>query len=54
MSAPHQGRQSPPPEQQTGAQQRDPVASGHTSHESNPKHILEDIEAKKFTKGPGN
>ncbi|KAE8134970.1 hypothetical protein BDV38DRAFT_285354 [Aspergillus pseudotamarii] len=72
MSAPNSGRQSPPPERQTGSQQQDPVASGHTQHgihgdskgasedtkfhglESNPKHPLEDIEAKKFTKGPGN
>ncbi|OGM40233.1 hypothetical protein ABOM_011108 [Aspergillus bombycis] len=72
MSAPNSGRQSPPPERQTGAQQQDPVASGHTQHgihggskgasedtkfhglSSNPKHILEDIEAKKFSKGPGN
>ncbi|KAF7624325.1 hypothetical protein AFLA_008035 [Aspergillus flavus NRRL3357] len=72
MSAPNSGRQSPPPEKQTGAQQQDPVASGHTQHgihgdskgasedtklhglESNPKHPLEDIEAKKFEKGTGN
>ncbi|KAK6814744.1 hypothetical protein RU639_009875 [Aspergillus parasiticus] len=72
MSAPNSGRQSPPPEKQTGAQQQDPIASGHTQHgihgdskkasedtkfhglESNPKHPLEDIEAKKFEKGPGN
>ncbi|KAE8390764.1 hypothetical protein BDV23DRAFT_154307 [Aspergillus alliaceus] len=69
MSAPRSGRQSPPPEHQTGAQQQDPPSSGHTSQgihkdtsgrsqveglTSNPKHPLEDIEAKKFEKGPGN
>ncbi|PLB48084.1 hypothetical protein P170DRAFT_437796 [Aspergillus steynii IBT 23096] len=72
MSAPNQGRQSPDPERQTGAQQQEPPSSGNITSQlkgsseqsrqeaqqggltSNPKHILEDVEAKKFTKGPGN
>ncbi|KAI9036699.1 uncharacterized protein KD926_001393 [Aspergillus affinis] len=73
MSAPNQGRQSPSPERQTGAQQQEPPSSGNINPQykssssssrdqtqqggglsSNPKHILEDIEAKKFTKGVGN
>jgi len=29
MSAPNEGRQSPPPESQTGAQLQSPPASGH-------------------------
>jgi len=38
MSAPNQGRQSPPPERQTGAQQRDPPANGQgVNEESNNK-----------------
>ncbi|KAF9886663.1 hypothetical protein FE257_011176 [Aspergillus nanangensis] len=70
MSAPHQGRQSPSPQNQTDEQQA-PLASGKTPAqfrqesmdkaqrgaqglESNPKHPLEDIEARKFSKGPGN
>lgn len=72
MSAPHQGRQSPDPERQTGAQQQEPPSSGNMNPQykgsseqsreatqlsglsSNSKHILEDIEARKFVKGPGN
>jgi hypothetical protein len=34
MSAPHQGRQSPSPSRQTGAQERDPMASGKVSEET--------------------
>jgi hypothetical protein len=53
MSAPNEGRQSPEPEQQTGAQQQDPpskpnqgVKQGSDDKEtlknleSNPEHIL--------------
>lgn len=32
MSAPNEGRQSPDPERQTGAQQSDPPASGKHEH----------------------
>ncbi|PYI05830.1 hypothetical protein BO78DRAFT_397682 [Aspergillus sclerotiicarbonarius CBS 121057] len=67
MSAPRAGRQSPPPERQTGAQQQDPPSEGkahpqyappeHSAQDqtaglsSNPKHPLEDIESAKFAKG---
>lgn len=72
MSAPNQGRQSPDPERQTGAQQQDPPSSGNIDSNlkgssqqsrqetqasglsSNPKHVLEDVEEKKFSKGTGN
>merc|ERR1712187_681935 len=82
MSAQLCGRQSPPPECQTGPQENSPTGSGHIDHKfapgpeyapltadaerrgvenphtagltSNPKHILEDIEARKYHKGPGN
>ncbi|RDW90673.1 uncharacterized protein DSM5745_02448 [Aspergillus mulundensis] len=81
MSAQFSGRQSPPPERQTGAQENSPPGSGRTDPKfapppeyapktaeaqgsaqesqtaglsSNPKHILEDIENAKYTKGTGN
>lgn len=82
MSAKLSGRQSPPPESQSGPQENSPPGSGHIDHKfapgpeyapmtadaerrgvenphtagltSNPKHILEDIEARKYHKGPGN
>ncbi|CBF70377.1 uncharacterized protein ANIA_06005 [Aspergillus nidulans FGSC A4] len=79
MSAQFSGRQSPPPESQTGAQENSPPGSGRTDPKfapppeyapksssegegqsqtaglsSNPKHILEDIEAAKYKKGTGN
>ena len=66
MSAPLSGRESPPPETQSGSQGGDPPGKGHLnptpvhartpqppSLESNPKHVLEDIQAKKYEKGPG-
>jgi len=34
MSAQNQGRQSPPPEEQSGAQQQDAPSSGHGVNES--------------------
>jgi len=65
-SAPNEGRQSPPPERQTGAQQQEPPASGHgvnkledkakdnkAQHEnleSNPKGPLDDAVKEKFAK----
>lgn len=33
MSAPNPGRQSPPPERQSGSQQQDPVAAGKAAPE---------------------
>ncbi|CZR61226.1 uncharacterized protein PAC_11122 [Phialocephala subalpina] len=58
MSAPNQGRQSPPPEEQSGAQQQDAPSKGTgvntetknkdeskdqlKGFESNPKGVLED------------
>lgn len=70
MSAPNPGRQSPPPETQSNEQQAPLVSGktpaefresskqmaqrGAEGLSSNPKHILEDHEAKKFAKGPGN
>ncbi|KAL4998067.1 hypothetical protein BDV10DRAFT_185675 [Aspergillus recurvatus] len=59
MSAPFSGRQSPPPERQTGAQENSPPGSGRADPKfapppDNPKHILEDIEAAKYKKGTGN
>ncbi|KAL4914726.1 hypothetical protein BDW62DRAFT_137646 [Aspergillus aurantiobrunneus] len=85
MSAPYAGRQSPPPETQTGAQENSPPGSGRVDPKfapppeyapktmdsqqrqrksveesqtaglsSNPIHILDDIEERKFRKGPGN
>ncbi|CAI7613683.1 unnamed protein product [Penicillium viridicatum] len=67
MSAPYSGRQSPPPERQSGAQLQDTPGSGKTDvgthpepefsqHSdnvltSNPEHPLEKIEAEKYTKG---
>lgn len=72
MSNPNEGRQSPDPETQTGAQLHDPPSHGKlddfstrptpefsyeksdqkgpTLNGSNPKHVLEDIEAEKFKK----
>ena len=63
MSAPNQGRQSPDPERQTGAQQRDPPASGDSGAktstdnkatldklQSNPTHVLENEAEKKTSK----
>ncbi|PKX98814.1 uncharacterized protein P174DRAFT_447393 [Aspergillus novofumigatus IBT 16806] len=61
MSAQNSGRQSPPPETQSGAQQQDPprrerpspsfvATRSIRSLESNPKHPLEDIEAAKYSK----
>lgn len=35
-----EGRQSPPPERQTGAQQRDPPASGHGTDKADNKDQL--------------
>ncbi|KAI1399990.1 hypothetical protein F4819DRAFT_462983 [Hypoxylon fuscum] len=65
-SASNEGRQSPPPERQTGAQLTDAPASGHGTDEapnkkesmqdqlknlsSNPKGPLEDAVEDKFTK----
>ncbi|KIW08353.1 uncharacterized protein PV09_01269 [Verruconis gallopava] len=47
MSAPNQGRQSPDPERQTGAQQQDPPASGQFGKQSddNNKEILEGLKS---------
>ncbi|KAI1073709.1 hypothetical protein F5B20DRAFT_566085 [Whalleya microplaca] len=43
MSAPNEGRQSPPPERQTGAQLNDAPASGHgTDDAPNKKEAMED------------
>lgn len=66
MSAPNEGRQSPDPERQSGAQIHDPVASKPNEQtdskgsnnskeelknlESNPKHILEDHAKTKVSK----
>ncbi|PWY73713.1 hypothetical protein BO70DRAFT_398935 [Aspergillus heteromorphus CBS 117.55] len=36
MSAPNPGRQSPSPERQTGAQQRDPISQGKAQHKYPP------------------
>jgi len=65
-----EGRESPPPESQTGAQLQDPPGSGKapgpnkTSQEdpkhqldcleSNPKGPMDDALEYKFAKGPGN
>ncbi|KAK5995236.1 hypothetical protein PT974_03634 [Cladobotryum mycophilum] len=65
-----EGRESPSPERLTGAQQRDPPASGQGTDkienkeqklkdeianlESNPKGPMEDVVKAKFAKGPGN
>jgi len=50
MSSQNQGRQSPPPESQTGAQQQDPPASGkgvddNTSNKEISKAELEELES---------
>jgi len=66
MSSQNAGRQSPPPEEQTGAQQQDVPGSGkgvddQTSNketskveleglESNPTHVLDEHVEKKFSK----
>ncbi|KAL7910823.1 hypothetical protein GGI35DRAFT_478233 [Trichoderma velutinum] len=65
-----EGRQSPPPERQTGAQLQDPPGSGKASDisktsqkdpkaqldclTSNPKGPMDDALEHKFSKGPGN
>ncbi|KAL3457355.1 hypothetical protein BJX64DRAFT_293229 [Aspergillus heterothallicus] len=59
MSARLSGRQSPPPEDQTGKQENSPPGSGRTDPKyapppDNPVHPLEEIEAAKYKKGPGN
>ena len=63
MSAPNQGRQSPDPERQTGAQQSDPPASGKHEQQgskdnketlaglsSNPEHPLAKAAEEKTSK----
>ncbi|KAL6865688.1 hypothetical protein ACO1O0_001783 [Amphichorda felina] len=62
-----EGRQSPPPERQTGAQQRDPPGSGQRTGNtekgksgksqlegltSNPKGAMDDTLDSKFEKAP--
>ena len=65
-----EGRQSPPPSRQTGAQQQDPPSNGQglgsaenkdetlksevENLGSNPKHPLQDGLDNKFSKGTGN
>jgi hypothetical protein len=64
MSAPNQGRQSPDPETQTGAQQKDAPGSGKQEQQgnidnkatlkgmqSNPTHVLEKSAEEKTSKG---
>ncbi|KAL5343918.1 hypothetical protein BJX70DRAFT_393341 [Aspergillus crustosus] len=55
------GRQSPPPDQQSGAQGNSPPASGNTDPKFAPPPEYapnsskgEDIEAAKYKKGTGN
>lgn len=42
MSAPNEGRQSPDPERQTGAQQQDPTASNPNEQTGGPEKSNED------------
>ncbi|ODM17745.1 hypothetical protein SI65_06533 [Aspergillus cristatus] len=56
MSAPNPGRQSPDPERQSGAQQRDPVSAGKTLPEfrGEPRHSQAESEDTKNTKLESN
>ncbi|EAW13878.1 uncharacterized protein ACLA_069060 [Aspergillus clavatus NRRL 1] len=49
MSAQKSGRQSPPPETQTGAQQQDPVSAGKTEPElrGDPQHSQRESDETK-------
>ena len=56
MSAPNSGRQSPPPERQSGAQQQDPVAAGKAApeHRGDPTHSRRESEEFKNTRLESN
>ena len=56
MSAPNPGRQSPSPERQSGAQQRDPVSAGKTLPEfrGEPRHSQAESDETKNTKLESN
>lgn len=56
MSAPNPGRQSPEPERQTGAQQRDPMSAGKTAPElrGDPRHSQQESEDTKNNKLESN